>query len=222
MAIVDRSSEFSYSSEGSLNLSKKGISKLRLSDEADTDKIDSIISEGRHAASSEIRRTPQPPRLANGYRPGTSGEQAQRSDPKVLDKEFNKACAEELILKAERLKANINRPPGNIFAQGSNVLYSGCDDAFFQSIAHIDKSIRNKFTKGEAVDLVKLLPRNKYKNSEEHKMEITSKEGVSFYVPVKMSDREDASINSFKKWDKAFRVYAGIYTKAYPDRSWEM
>ena len=50
-------------------------------------------------------------------------------------------------------------------------------------------------------------------------MENKSQERVSFYVPVKMNDKESLVINSFKKWEKASRIYAGIFTKHHP---WEL
>ena len=83
-----------------------------------------------------------------------------------------------MLRDAERLKADIIRPPG--IAHMSNVTYCDCDDAFFQSISHVDKQLRDKFLKkGEFVDLVKILPRNKYLNDDQHRMEITSKVSLS-------------------------------------------
>ena len=40
----------------------------------------------------------------------------------------------------------------------SDHTYSGCDVAFCQSIAQVDKPVRDKIKRGESVDLVKLLP----------------------------------------------------------------
>ena len=53
-------------------------------------------------------------------------------------------------------------------------------------------------------------------------MELLSKDEDSFYVPIKMNDSETVSINSFKKWKRAFRVYDGIYSKQHPHRAWEL
>ena len=39
---------------------------------------------------------------------------------------------------------------------------------------------------------------------------------------IKMTDKEVMSINSFKKWEQAFHVYAGIYSKQHPHRAWEL
>ena len=103
---------------------------------------------------------------------------------------------EELIHEAERLKADIARPPGKLIAPMSSTTYSGCDGAFFQSISHVDKQWREKIMGGESVDLLKLLPRSKVKK-EDHRMEITGKGGES-YVPVKMTDKDVLSIDSFK------------------------
>ena len=41
-------------------------------------------------------------------------------------------------------------------------------------------------------------------------------------MPVSDKDNGSRVINSFRKWDKAFRIYSGIYTKANPGSANEM
>ena len=118
---------------------------------------------------SSSKQIPTPP----GYRQDQRGQTGQagpsrgsqsRVDRQALEDELNTIHVNELIKEAERLKADIIRPPGNINIQLSNHTYSGCDNAFFQSIVHVDKATRDKIKRGESVDLVKLLSRNKYKS----------------------------------------------------------
>ena len=51
-------------------------------------------------------------------------------------------------------------------------------------------------------------------------MEIINKGGQTFWVPV--SDRESSSINSFAKWEHAFRVYMNIFARVHPGRVTEL
>ena len=87
----------------------------------------------------------------------------------------------------------------------------------------MDKTTKEKIKRGEFVELEKLLPKNKFKHkSQDTKLEIIGKEdGQSYLVPL--SERpNNNTISSFRQWDKAFRVYSGIYTKANPERADEL
>ena len=87
----------------------------------------------------------------------------------------------------------------------------------------MDKATRDKIHRDGSVNLAKLLPRNKYRDENSHKMELLSKDGASFYVPIKMSNKDaDGTINSFREWQRAFRVCAGIDSKQSPHRTWEL
>ena len=44
--------------------------------------------------------------------------------------------------------------------------------------------------------------------------------GLPILYPV--SDRENQSINDFGKWEQAFRVYANVYTKMFPEKASEL
>ena len=57
--------------------------------------------------------------------------------------------------------------------------------------------------------------------ADDHRMEIVNKEGMSYFVPV--ADREcTTSVNNFKRWEQAFRIFSNIYTQFYPDRATEL
>ena len=62
-----------------------------------------------------------------------------------------------------------------------------------------------------------LIPRERIAKEDDHCMELVSRGGSTFFVPV--ADRENSGvISSFNKWEQAFRVFANIYTRIYPDR----
>ena len=54
-------------------------------------------------------------------------------------------------------------------------------------------------------------------------MELVRKEnGQTFIMPVSDKDSGKVSTNSFRKWEKAFRIYSGIYTRTHPERANEL
>ena len=81
-----------------------------------------------------------------------------------------------------------------------------------------------KIEKGEFVELERLLPcdnRSSSANDEinKHLFQLIS-QGTNSYLEPPMS--KVGKINSIRKWDQAFRVYAAIYTHANPERSSEI
>ena len=85
--------------------------------------------------------------------------------------------------------------------------YHVCDEKFTHFSAHLDKTLISKIENGEFIELEELLPKEKC-FSADHRLE------PLVWLPVK--DRELSVINSFRKWDKAFHIYSGIYSKTNP------
>ena len=148
-------------------------------------------------------------------RPGTSGE-----DRESLRQA--RETAENLILEAEKFKASIQKPPG-MEMRNINTSYEQNDNAFFLITCHIEPSLRSRIERGEFVDLEKLLPKERYSQNrfaDETRMEIvTSREGGTFFVPA---TAREMKINSVRKWEQVFRVYASVYSRANPTRSPEI
>ena len=154
--------------------------------------------------------------------PGTSGV-ADLGDGAA------KATADEILLQAERFRANIASPKGNEqvgnFVNGvvCPPIYPAGDegdDDFFHVTCHIDGNLKEKIERGEFVDLERLLPKDR--NSfigEDKRMELVSKDGMTYFSPVQ--DR-GSRISSIRKWEQAFRVYAAIFSKAQPHRASEI
>ena len=152
-----------------------------------------------------------------------------------------RARADKLILDAERFKASISAPQGNVYGNplfvnqqnlpggdGMNMFTnSQCnsllegDDDFFHLTCHIEPGLRSKIESGQFVDLEKLLPRDRipHMSRDDNRMEMVNRDGATYFVPA--TDK-DGKINNVKKWDQAFRVYAAIYCKCNPSRSAEI
>ena len=102
------------------------------------------------------------------------------------------------------------------------------DDEFFHVTSQIEPSIKTKIEKGEFVDLDKLLPKDKFSSGLRGNDELNKQlfqlitQGTSSYMGTSEHHRNANKVNSIKKWDQAFRVYAAIYTQANPSRAGEI
>ena len=153
------------------------------------------------------------------------------------DEEWTQARdrTDQRILDAERFRATVANPTqgnGDIlppFVQNNNLPIAAplamgeglSDDDFFHLSCHIDDNLRSKITQGAYVDLEKLLPRDRGSNftSDEGRLEWVFKDGQTFLTPV---NQKNGKINSIRKWEQAFRIYATIFCGAHPERSQEI
>ena len=140
----------------------------------------------------------------------------------------------EVILEAERHKAAVAPPAGETLNFQNNVL--GCvpsvdvnfndDDTsnYCQVTSHVDKTTQGKVAKGQLVELDKIMPKENVSkvNSNENRLEFVSKEGRTFFVPQYDRESVNNKITGIRSWEKAFRVYAAIYTRANPHRGAEI
>ena len=97
------------------------------------------------------------------------------------------------------------------------------DDDFFHLTCHIDPQLRAKIEKGDFVDLDRLLPKDRFGQFEStaeagNPLQWVQNESGTFLVPSKRTSK----INSFRRWEQAFRVYATIYCGENPNRSREI
>ena len=124
--------------------------------------------------------------------------------------------AEEIISDSERNKPVMHEVPGK-FTLFSTDTYK-IDENYQMIDAHIDDHMRRKIQSFEFVEFGKLL--QKGKTVDDNRMEIVTKNGFTFLLPV--SDRESSQINSFNKWEQAFRVYSNVLTSKYPCKATEL
>ena len=102
------------------------------------------------------------------------------------------------------------------------------DDEFFHVTSQIDPSLRNKIERGEFIDLDRLLPKDKFSSGlrgghddlNRQLFQLITQGSNSYMNPPE--PRGSNRINTLKKWDQAFRVFAAIYTQANPSRASEI
>ena len=147
-------------------------------------------------------------------------DRSQRiGDDHLYDEARDKA--ERAVIEAEPYKATIAGPQGT--SVQDNEFYDGelkADDEFFHITCHVDPTIVSKISKGEFIDLEKLIPKPKGGLAySDQKMELVFREGKPVFLP-----HVDKShlISGFRKWEQAFRVCAAIYGQANSHRSAEI
>ena len=72
------------------------------------------------------------------------------------------------------------------------------DEDYFMLGGNVDENLRNKILNHEYIDFARLLLKDLLICEEDHRMELVSRGGNTFFVPV--ADRETSgNINSFSK-----------------------
>ena len=122
--------------------------------------------------------------------------------------------AENIIKNSELSRAHILEVPGKddpcLIIQ-SPVNVSMIDENYQMINAHIENSMRKRILSFEYIDFSKLVVKNRsYRDDEHQHLEIVNRNGVSFLSPV--AERETHQINSYARWEQAFRVYSNVIT----------
>ena len=93
-------------------------------------------------------------------------------------------------------------------------------EVYCQLGSHVKSSLRANIEKGRVVELERLL-KKKRMPSQDEKIQIINRGGQMFYLPA--ADKETSiAINCYDRCEEAFRIYAGIYTKANPEHAVEI
>ena len=133
---------------------------------------------------------------------------------------------EIMVREAEKGRARIYDVKGKEQSFDNNAEmtthpYSSSLDKDYLMIGnHVEEGIKRKILNGEYVDFAKLMPRDKITFEEDQRMEMVNKGGMSYWVPL--AERETTTINSFHRWEQAFRVFTNIYVNAFPRKSAEL
>ena len=160
-----------------------------------------------------------------------------RDDQPCTSKQVNRIDhAEDKIREAEASKAQMFRTPGkdNFYERYYDVVdldqeasppfpqhYSLMVDENYLVIgAHLDGAIQNKIINNEYVDFSRLITKDRLTKEDDHCMELISKGGQTFFVPV--SDHEATGISSFHKWEQAYRIFSNVYTRRYLHKASEL
>lgn len=95
-------------------------------------------------------------------------------------------------------------------------------DAQHKSLGcRIDKSLKLKCMRGEFVDLERLLPKKPLHSGRDRTRRLTLVSATGDR-PRFIEEADDNVINSYKKWEAAFEVYASLYVRANPGRADEL
>ena len=145
---------------------------------------------------------------------------SKQDDDELQDEDNNvrrtpeaQKVADRILINAEKFKASVEAPKGNYC--DSN------DDEFFHLTCHIDPNLKNKIMNGEFVDLEKLIPKGNrlvHRNNNDSSIRVLQKDGETFLT----TGTKENNINSVRRWEQAFRIYAAIYSKHNPHRAAEI
>ena len=191
--------------------------------------INNFISEQRRC-SEDTRRVQINRGKVTSTEPQPSTSGAAR--PEELTPEDR---AREIIKQAEVAKGRIYQTPGELnfnpvdntefgkanydFNICKNYVHSAMVDEHYQTVgSHVDEAIKMKIVNGQYVDFAKLVSKDRVALEEDHaQYRPCFKGGMQFWTPV-----NDQTINSFGKWEQAFRVFSNIYLKAFPHKATEL
>ena len=190
---------------------------------------------------NEILETYRRNEEQDGARASTSQHSSQEENNEATEAMMNpRNIANEVILEAEKFRANVVPPRGmelnrNHTTNHTNFGLSDTqnvnqltpnfygqmdpDDQFLHSTCHVDQNTMNSIAKTGFVEIEKLMPKRNFRPNDEKRMELVNRDGVSYFVPV--TDK-DSKIDSIKKWNIGFRIYATVYMRTHPHRSAEI
>lgn len=169
--------------------------------------------------------------------PSTSSEKTQEQleqERQLLAERESKERADKILLEAELNRAELLKPgkePINNLNQqeiiadklgqllGVNLKHLVYDARHKSLGSHVDLAMRNRILRGEFVELDKLLPHQGKRGSQSRsRMQLCNQDGRAFW----MAEVDDSVINSYRKWEQAFEIYASIYITAFPNRAGEL
>ena len=86
------------------------------------------------------------------------------------------------------------------------------DEQYMAIGSNIDQALQEKIVKGEYVDFVRLLARDK-PQYDDNRLEIVNKGGCTYFV---------LALESFYKWEEVFRTYSNLYLRGHPHKTAEL
>lgn len=188
----------------------------------DDNQIDSLILDARKAAE----------RAQGKRRISTHGDALQpeskrrREEHQALDDDDaipvnegdlraereSKERRDKILLDAELHRAQLLKP-----GMSSNLNHLFLDAQHRSLGSHVDRATEMKIMWGEYIELHELLPKKRVGRSRSTKptMRLINVNGQQRWV----EDPEDQIINSYRKWEEAFEIFASIYVRGNPGRA---
>ena len=95
-------------------------------------------------------------------------------------------------------------------------------DLDYQMIdSHIDEQLKCKIQCFDYINFSKLLPRTRSRE-EDSRLELVTKNGLTFLSPVSERDSPNTQINSFIRWKQAFRIFSNVLTARFLQKATEL
>ena len=181
-----------------------------------------VIATPMHQCHREGDQSPDPDRVAEQLL-----VQAEKFKVKIEAPKGNVHSYNELLMPCdyERLRSKFVKPEG-LAPLDNEILFLrnfDQDDEFFHITSQIEPNLQGKIERGEFVELERLLPKDRSSGgSDELNKQLFQliTQGTNSYIDPPAP--KTGKINSIRKWDQTFRVYAAIYTRANPERSSEI
>ena len=196
---------------------KDKINNLPDDEDPEVQMINNYIHNIRIGTPQREEETPTPSTSRNDDQPqpSTSGVNNRNRDARE--------AASEAVIQAEQFKAAIQAPPrgmSDLLSVKLARLMDNDDDEFFHITCHLDSAIKEKIKLGQYVELEKLLQKPEALNyKKQNALQMIYQDGQQVWVPA--SDR-GSKIDSIRKWEQAFRIYAAVYCEANPNRAIEI
>ena len=143
------------------------------------------------------------------------------------DEQSPEEIADQLIKQAELSKAQVYETPGKqiphdsgqILDLSKQFIHSAMVDENYKIVgAHVDPAIKTKIINHEYVDFCRLIAKDRVMVEDDNKIQWVIRQGIPCCVP----QVETTGINSYSKWDQAFKVFTAIYTEAHPHKTGEL
>ena len=174
-----------------------------------------VVQERMAEAEEEIMQQ-QGEALANEKAEQTKAQ--QRATKLIQDAEAAKARIYEVAGKIERQNKLLSKEL--LMNEQAKALI--IDESYKMIASHVDEATRTKIVKNEYVDFAKLIPRDRVLQEEDGRMIWMQKAGETLLMPASERDKDATGINSFFKWEQAFRVFSDIYLEQYPHKIGEL
>ena len=195
---------------------KQLVTQNRITEQQVADQLNKIRLSFPVSRPDEDTRTVQ---LQDEPQPSTSGGMHAADNLVAAAKE----AANTAVIQAEKFKAKLLNPVGELNVVDTLKKPKRDDDEFVHIMIHVSPELIEKIQRGEYVDLEKLVKKNRTSgldaDPKDMGLDVITKDGHTY-----LTTRTDKSntINNIKKWEQAFRVYAAVYSGANPTRAAEI
>lgn len=149
---------------------------------------------------------------------GNNKRRASNTPSKKLDKRRR-------ISKSRQIDEQESESDNSEQSSDDSLSLSSDSDDDYHLFAHMEQGLVEKIQQGKFVELPRLLPTGNldFEDDDEGFATITKQGRLYLNKTAPLRQEKDLpSLNSFSKWQVAFRIFAAIYEKQFPDKGVEL